>query len=296
MSLWQYLMESYDQNAAAMETSYPLSATSISNRTEWIAVIIINGDGEFQCYDEIKKAKWDKKTRELIDPYVVINIPTTEESAGRTSGPRPYPVFDQYEYLKGTGDKFELYIKQLEEFANSDFATPQVKAIHAYIKKRSVATDLEDLSPKPKTNIVFEVQIPGSPQSKVWQNPEFFKAWHQYYLSEKMKEQVDQGDKLSLDYIDGTMQPSALSHPKKISNFSANAKLISGNDTENFTFRGRFEDSEQTVTIGYESSQKAHQFLRYLVSERGNYCGEQVILSFTMGSIQNALPSPLGDT
>ena len=323
MSLWQYLMASYDQNADAMGTNYPLSTTSISNNSEWIAVIIINGSGEFQDLYKIEKAKWDKKTREFINPYVTINIPATEKSAGRTSGPEPYPVFDQYEYLKGTGRKFELYIKQLEEFANSDFATPQVKAIHAYITKKTVAFDLKHLSPKSKTNIVFEVQIAGNPQSKVWESPEFFNAWHQYYLSVKNKlsdekrlarvrlsgkEKLSKGDKGKirkqadcdegsfLDYISGTMQLAAISHPKKISNASANAKLISDNDTDNFTFRGRFENSTQAMSIGYESSQKAHQFLRYLVSDRGSSCGEQVILSFTIGSMQDILPRPLDDT
>ncbi|MDR1530078.1 MAG: type I-C CRISPR-associated protein Cas8c/Csd1, partial [Burkholderiales bacterium] len=75
-----------------------------------------------------------------------------------------------------------------------------------------------------------------------------------------------------------------------------NAKLVSDNDTTNYTFRGRFETSAQAVSIGYESSQKAHQFLRYLVNSRGVVCGEQVILSFTIGSMENTLPPPLDDT
>jgi hypothetical protein len=46
MSLWQHLAESYDKNTDALKAGYPLSATSISNNTESIAVIIINGEGE----------------------------------------------------------------------------------------------------------------------------------------------------------------------------------------------------------------------------------------------------------
>ena len=325
MSLWQHLAVSYDQNVDIMEAEYPLSTTSISNNTEWIAVIVINGEGECQKTYKIEKAKRNAKKREDIVPSMSINIPVTEKSAGRTSGAEPHPVFDQYEYLKGTGKKFDLYIKQLGAFANSEFATSQVKAIHDYISKKTVADDLKALSPKPKTNIVFEVQIAGNPQSKVWENSDLFKAWHQCYLSEKnklidekrlararlsgteklnkddkekIKKQADCDEDLSWDYIGGTIQSVAISHPKKISNASANAKLISDNDNANFTFLGRFENSAQAVSIGYETSQKAHQFLRYLVRDRdrGTICGEQVILSFTIGSTQNSLPPPLDDT
>ena len=68
---------------------------------------------------------------------------------------------------------------------------------------------------------------------------------------------------------------------------------FSDNDKTNYTFRGKFEDSAQVVSIGYETSQKAHQFLRYLVNDRGYYCGEQVILSFTIGSTEELLPPPI---
>lgn len=299
MSLWQHLALSYDLNTDILEAKYPLSTTSISNNTEWIAVIVINDKGEFQRTYKIDKAKWDRKKRESVIPSISINMPVTEKSAGRTSGAEPHPVFDQYEYLKGTDKKFNLYITQLGAFANWEFATSQVKAIHEYISQKTVVDDLKALSPKPKTNIVFEVQIAGNPQSKVWENHEFFKAWHQYYLSEKNKlidEKRLAKTGLALDYIEGTKQPVATSHPKKISNASANAKLVSDNDTQNFTFRGRFENSAQAVSIGYETSQKAHQFLRYLINDRGIACGEQVILSFTIGSTQNTLPPPLEDT
>jgi CRISPR-associated protein Csd1 len=157
-----------------------------------------------------------------------------------------------------------------------------------------VADDLKTLLQNLKPILFSKYRFPEDP-IKGWENPEFFKAWHQYYMSEKRK-YADCDEKSSLDYIGGTIQPVATSHPKKIINASANAKLFSDNDNQNFTFRGRFEDSVQAVAIGYESSQKAHQFLRYLISERGDPCGEQVILSFTIGTIQNVLPPPLHDT
>ena len=71
--------------------------------------------------------------------------------------------------------------------------------------------------------------------------------------------------------------------------------MVSDNDITNYTFRGKFTASLEAVSIGYESSQKAHQFLRYLINNRGYYCGEQVVLSFTVGFTEKLLPPPIED-
>ena len=169
-------------------------------------------------------------------------------------------------------------------------------------------------------NIVFQVEIAGCPQVKVWEDETFFNAWHQYSLTKKRsrveerrcaerkltdpkklspdekkryKEQAKLDAKVALDYISGEEQLVAASHPKKISNGSANSKLVSDNDKANYTFRGKFNDSSEAVSIGYETTQKAHQFLRYLINDRGHYCGEQVILSFAVGSTEKLLPPPI---
>ena len=322
MGLWQNLSYSYEQNIEILKSIYPLSATSISNNAGIIVIIVIDENGNLSSLKKIdKKSKATKKSPE--NSLVTVNIPVTEESMGRSSGIAPHPVFDQYGYLKGTGKKFEAYLIQLKEFAESIFATEQVKLIYQYVKKRAVASDLSDVKLNDKTFIIFEVEIPST-QSRVWENIDFFDAWHQYYFEEKrtraakkqwaeselldkkkqtpaqkknIKELVKLKDAISLDYITGAeQQPIAIFHPKKISNASANSKLISDNDKTNYTFRGKFSGSFEAVSIGYETSQKAHQFLRYLINDRGYYCGEQVILSLTIGSTENILPPPLEGT
>jgi len=321
MGFWQHLTDSYDKNADALKKTYPLSTTSISNNSDIIAVIIINGDGNFVGFDKIEKKT--KPTRQgLGNPLINIKIPVTEESLGRSSGVSPHPVFDQYGYLKGDGKKYDVYIAQLKNFAASGFATEQVRAIYEYVKKRTVASDLSEMKLKDKTNIIFQVEITDDRQTKVWEDKTFFDTWHQYYVAEKgkvaerkkraedeltgkkkllsaekkkLKEDTKLKDKVALDYVTGVEQLTATSHPKKISNASGNSKLVSDNDTTNYTFRGKFSDSSEAVSIGYETSQKAHQFLRYLINDRGYYCGEQVILSFTIGSTEKLLPPPIED-
>jgi len=316
MGFWQNLVESYDQNADALKKTYPLSTTSISNNGDMIVVIVVDGEGNFLRFDKIEKVNQKKKDIE------VVTIPVTEKSLGRSSGVAPHPVFDQYGYLKGEGEKYDAYLAQLKSFAESEFATEQVRVICRYIEKGRVADDLAELKLKDKVNVVFQVEIPGFLQVKVWKDEAFFNAWHQYYLDGKRKRVAEKKraenelagkkklspaekkklkklakieDAVSLDYILGTEQLVATSHPKKLSNASANSKLISDNDKTNYTFRGKFEKSSEAVSIGYETTQKAHQFLRYLINERGYYCGEQVIFSFTIGSMEKLLPPPIED-
>ncbi|MBN1126954.1 MAG: type I-C CRISPR-associated protein Cas8c/Csd1 [Sedimentisphaerales bacterium] len=319
MGFWQHLADSYDRNADALKKTYPLSTTSISNNTDMIAVIVIDNNGNFIRFEKMdKKSSGNKKG--LGNPLVNITIPVTEESMGRSSGIAPHPVFDQYEYLKGSGKKFISYCTQLKEFAESSFATKQLMAISQYIAKQTVAVDLSENGLKDKTYIVFQVEIPGNPQSKVWEDETFFKAWHQYYLyvknqraytkrmakkelaenkklpspeKKRLKELAKMKDMISVDYITGVEQPTAIYHPKKISNASANSKLVSDNDKTNYTFRGKFSESSEAVSIGYETTQKAHQFLRYLINDQKIYCGEQIIISFTVGSMEKVLPPPI---
>lgn len=318
MGFWQHLLESYEKNASLLNKHYPLSTTTISNNSDIIAVVVLNDIGEFQEFEVIPKRPAGTKRNAV--PLVNITIPVTEKSMGRSSGACPHPVFDQFGYLKGEGKKFDLYVDQLKKFSESEFSTSQVRAIYQYIEKRSLASDLSMVKLKDKTNIVFQVEVDGESQTKVWEKESFFEAWHLFYLSEKklacdnkslaqkrlleqgvlrhekseLKELIKSCEQESVDYISGSSnQLVAVTHPKKLTNGAANSKLVSDNDKSNYTFRGKFSSSIEAVSIGYETSQKAHQFLRYLVKDRGYYCGEQTILSYTIGSIKPGVPPPI---
>jgi CRISPR-associated protein Csd1 len=58
-------------------------------------------------------------------------------------------------------------------------------------------------------------------------------------------------------------------HPKGMRGGRDQAKLISSNDTDGFTFRGRLIDSDQTSSVSYIASQKAHNALRWLIKRQG---------------------------
>ena len=286
MSFWQDLVTAYDANFDALQKYYPLSTTTINNNSDDIINVVLDKNGNLIKFDKILK----KGNRENT---VCITMPVTESSLSRTSGISPHPVYDQFEYIKGTGKKFDAYIKQLEDFSNSKFSIDEVKAIYNYLSKCQIENDLRNsgVAVKDKTMFIFSVEIPDKPESNTWNNINFFKAWNDYYVDKKCNNEK------VYDYITGTFQEKADSHPKKLSNIVGNAKLISDNDKQNFTYRGKFINSDEALSIGYESSQKAHQFLRFLIndSERSKFCENQVIVTYSINSNQK-LPNPLNDS
>jgi CRISPR-associated protein Csd1 len=66
--------------------------------------------------------------------------------------------------------------------------------------------------------------------------------------------------------------------PAKLRNSGDKAKIISSNDTSGYTFRGRFKTAEEAACIGYVSSQKTFNALRWLVNKQGYRNGSEQIV------------------
>ena len=310
MGLWQLLASGYDANPGLARVDagglYPLSSTTISNQSNSLVIITLGPNGEFRDKDVVQKRN-DKRGI----PLRTFPVPVTQESLSRARESHPHPLFDQREYVfpaledgkhKAT-KKNEQYKTLLHEFAESEFAPAFVKAVWNYVSddNRDFEAELPE-GTKPKTPILFRVEDSASPN--LWEKPELFSAWHAFYTR---KIQAESGQ--TLDFIGGGQDTVAQFHPKKISLAAGNAKLVSANDKSNFVFRGIFRHPDNcpkdeqsafksrfgltdAVTIGYESSQKAHQFLRYLIGTQGIHCGEQVIVPFANRTGAKSLPAP----
>ena len=72
--------------------------------------------------------------------------------------------------------------------------------------------------------------------------------------------------------VSGNAEPVAKQHAKGIVSLNGNAKLISSNDSVNFTYRGRFIKDTESMTVGFLSSQKSHNALRWIIANQGSYC------------------------
>ncbi len=86
----------------------------------------------------------------------------------------------------------------------------------------------------------------------------------------------------------------AAQHPAKLRHAADRAKLISSNDTTGFTFRGRFVEADQAVSVGYEVTHKAHNALRWLIANQGSVRGGQAILCWSVSGAK--VPDPMMDT
>lgn len=130
------------------------------------------------------------------------------------------------------------------------------------------------------------VEAPNEPQSSVWNDPEIWKSWIQYYYRTKQNK--------SLCYVTGKEEFSADQHPAKLRTDGDKAKIISSNDLSGFTFRGRFLTADQAANVGFEVTQKAHSALRWLIDRQGykGKDGQAIVAWATSGT---AIPKPTDD-
>lgn len=238
-------------------------------------VVHLNREGEF-----IRADKCD----------MPICIPCTEESEGRTSSgaiSRPHPLFDQLKYLTHLDGKIYLenmlkWLNYLSSGQTHAFAYKVLSSVYKYTTKKTLLSDIEpNIKANENSFIGFSVGIDGVLEDRLWVMPEVRKAWIDYYLNEYLPALEKSTD---ICYVTGKADSICIeNHPKAINSFAANAKLISGNDKYNYTFRGRFEKPAQAVTVSYVASQKAHQALRWLILTNCCYhCDTQAIIAWAI--------------
>lgn len=253
----------------------PISHSTFNAQIE----VMINLSGNFQDAKKLDKGK---------DTITI--IPVTIDSGTKTSGTSPHPLCDKLcyvagDYTKYTGDNkekyYRAYMSLLEDWAESEYSHPMVQAVHRYLSKKSLIQDLvvskvleldEDgrltdhskIQERGQTdaNVRFRI-LGGSMPQEVWKNQELYKKYSEYY-QQKLKL-----GKQALCYASGKIEPYCNKHPFKIRHSGDRAKLISGNDNSGFTYLGRFTSKEQAVTVGYYTSQKAHNALRWLIQKQG---------------------------
>ena len=296
-------------------TLLPISHTTQNAHIE----VSITEEGEFHSAFVVDKS--DASTL----------IPSTEDSANRAGSKiAPYPLHDKLSYVAGDfevyGGKikkeepFSYYIQQLKEWAESPYSTSKVKSIYSYLSKRQLIKDLVEsgilhvntngyliekwekeeeslFGEKPQ---IFSVVVGGQESAfvrftvysskkilpKVWKDREMYDSFIKFYKQLLGKE--------DLCYVTGEMLPNTDKHTNKIRNSGDKAKLISANDTSGFTFRGRFNKSNQVASISYDASQKAHNALKWLINRQGKTIDNRVFLLWENDS--QDVPDPFADT
>ena len=142
MSWISKLCETYDNcSADVLKAESEKDLLPIGHTTQKAQIeITLNKDGEFQTARVLEKEEGQTV------------IPCTEDSASRTSGLEPHPLFDKLQYIAGDFERyvpsktsgFSLYSASLGEWVNSIYSHEMVSAIYQYISKGNIIKDLVD--------------------------------------------------------------------------------------------------------------------------------------------------------
>jgi CRISPR-associated protein Csd1 len=134
----------------------------------------------------------------------------------------------------------------------------------------------------------WRIEVPGEVASGAWEDTSLKLAWQQHEASQK--------DTTGFSMVcghteDGGETVLATQHPAKLRHGADKAKLISSNDTNGFTFLGRFTDADQAAGVSFEVTQKAHNALRWLIARKQAFRnGDQVFVSWAIGG--QTIPDP----
>jgi CRISPR-associated protein Csd1 len=319
MSFLSKLYETYNQALKLDSSRAKLIPTAHTLQNAHIN-IVIDGDGNFKCAKALEK--------------VQIILPSTESSAGRTSGGAPHPLADKLQYVAmdysdyGGVKKsyFDSYKKQLKSWCESEFFHPKAKSVYAYISKGSVIEDLikenivvlneknilltswkqdskSEKAPSPLFKVLpqkkgkieqgdalvcWTVEIEGDSNSNTWTDESLQDSWIRFesFLS-------GDGDE-GFCFITGDVKRLAVNHPAKLRHSGDKAKIISYNDTEGYTYLGKFIDGKQACGISFDATQKAHNVLRWLIERQGYRNGDQAIVAWAISGAE--IPSPMRDS
>lgn len=253
--------------------------------------VVLDLHGEF-----VSACTEDKKDK---NSYTI--IPVTESSAGRSSNVASHPLCDNIQYVAGDycrylgSEKakahFNDYKSNLEKWYSSLYCTDKIKAIYSYISKENMISDLiqcgvfvsdkngsYNIDKKAKMNVRFKVVCPEKTEyiPETWKDETLFENYIKLY-GETIAETLPR----SICYNSGEEKVIAANHPKNVLSTAGNAKLISANSVWiDLVWGGRFKNSSEAAEVSYESSQKAHNALSWLIANQGYIKDSSAIVSW----------------
>ncbi len=254
-------------------------------------------------------------------------IPVTLNSDIRTNKPYPHALFDNLEYLAGDLEDylptnntkeqeyqakvrtnyFLPYVEQLRKWTKFEAKNKFLQIIYGYLKEERLTKDLIKLEllkldefnkidanfkhqstsqNKFFVRIGIQLKEEGEKIYKLWNERDFLKSYSDYYLSQCL-------DQKDVCYVTGKILPIKTMHGKGIRWAGDGAKLISSNDKDNFTYRGRFLEPNEAFCVSYEVSEKAHSALRWLIRNQAYSNNGFVLLAY---GTEDKIIQPFEDT
>lgn len=235
-------------------------------------------------------------------------IPVTEDSASRSSGAAPHPLFDTIKYLdasygdytgeKGSQKYHEAYMSQLEGWCKSSFSNKKVCAVLAYLQQERLIENcvneglffldenaqlVNSWKNKPK-----DMEIAKDTQKKAFIRfaVEGFDDIPELWLDKEVSNSFYDYDQTlphekCICHVTGEETRLAVKHPRRIRYPGDNTRLISSNDKQDYTYRGLFHELEQAYAMGYDTSQKFHKALIWAIAHQSVRMGELYYVVFS---------------
>lgn len=301
MSWASELYRVYDLAVGTDDTMLPVSHSTANAQIE----VTLDEHGTFRGARQVDKED------------AVTVIPVTEDSGARSSGICPMPFADKLVYIAGdypnyavgkradNADYFHAYMTQLEAWKDSPYTHGAVRAVFTYLLRSELMQDLvksgvlvTDDAGKLKSGakigavaqedafVRFAVQYDDLlHEMHTWKDASLYGSFQAFNASRMENEK--------LCYATGDRIPATYKHPSKIRNTGDKAKLISSNDESGFTYRGRFANKEEALSVSYDFSQKMHNALKWLIRKQGQSYGSLTLV--TWASALEALPDELGE-
>ena len=291
-------------------------------------IVTINDKGDFVSARLARDANGKLKS-------LSINVPATNDSATRSGKyPSAHPLADKIQYLAKSYKQIykdhnfhHEYMNLLRSWANSEFSHNKVVVVLNYLEKHDLIEDLVkakilylddngelatplNASEYPESIfalinkkdgydnydqwsafVSWEVIDSNLTQGDIttWRDESLSSAWQNYYSSLDSKE--------GFCHIIGDNTPLANKHPNRILKSASNAKLISANDMDGFTFRGRFTDDKSSIKQGYQAvnisaevTEKAHAALAWLLTSQGHEESGQAMVAWAIDG--SKIPQP----
>ena len=239
--------------------------------------VVLDLDGNFMTATEL----------DLSEAVTV--IPVSEDSASRGNGIAPHPLHDKLvyvaqdyaEYVEDDKQEYhETYMKNLKQWVDSPYTHRLIRIIYHYLSKghlikdfiqEGIFTEIDGKLDKKKkfqkvsdaTSVFVRFRVDGGSENilEPWKDTSLYQSFIDYYRS--IHQETD------ICYVSGKQMYCTDKHQAKLRYSGDKGKLISSNDASGFTFRGRLAGKEEANSMGYETSQKIHHALRWLIHNQG---------------------------
>lgn len=336
MSWLQRLYQTYEQasqNEEIQAQDHALMPYYHVNQNIQI-IATINNKGDFVRAEICREDSGKVKSKYLAIPATNDSANRTSGAVAHPlSDKLQYVAKDFYSYSDNKKDVYPLYEEVLSTWCESEYAHPKAQAVLNYVQKGTLVKDLlnakvliadpEDnnklaypeqasdypdsiLSSLNKNKGVFdqgaafvawqvinsELSSQAKPsQAETWKDDSLFESWQQFYAT------LDSTD--GFCYITGQNRPLASKHPNRILRSATNAKLISANDMDSFTFLGRFTDNKASIkahglqgaNISAVVTEKAHAALSWLLARQGLEEAGQAIVAWAISGEETLQPT-----